>query len=78
MIDERYVGEFQEQAVRGMNAEFAVAQPIASLAKLVTEQEATGHTRAIGNSAPKVYSVRQASNGTASFWGTISLPPPRH
>ena len=43
MIDERYVGEFQEQAVRGMNAEFAVAQPVASLAKLVTEQEATAY-----------------------------------
>jgi hypothetical protein len=43
MIDERYVAEFEEQAVRGMNAEFTVARPATSLAKLVTEQEATAY-----------------------------------
>jgi hypothetical protein len=43
MSSEPYVGEFEEQAIRGMNAEFTVAGPVASLAKLVTEQEATAY-----------------------------------
>ena len=43
MIGEHYVGEFKERAIRGMNAEFTVAPFIASLAKLVAEQETAAY-----------------------------------
>ncbi len=43
MTDKRYVGEFREQAVRGMNEEFTATRSMTSLAKLVREQEAAAH-----------------------------------
>jgi hypothetical protein len=43
MIGERYGAEFAERAVRGMNAEFKQAPPIAGLARLLTEQETAAY-----------------------------------